>query len=114
MAFLFIFLGITNINAQQRIPIERAQRAFQARYYYTTKTYVNWPSAPNQPTPYFPIDGYYGDLSNNPDLARNLVADLYNKYFTLPYQWSPLYSHFLKNNNEESLALIVGKRAHQS
>jgi len=43
--FLFILLGVVEINAQQRIPIERAQRAFQARYYYVNKLFVVLPES---------------------------------------------------------------------
>ena len=67
--------------ARARIPIEEAQREFQARYFVLSSNYVVWPSPPCAPAPHFPPGNFYGDLDKNPALAVQLVQDLSAKFY---------------------------------
>ena len=99
MAFLFILLGTIDINAQN-FPIERVQREYQARYHYEYNGFIKWRSAPNRPTPFFPKDGFYGDLSKNPDFCVLLVRDLVREFFVD----TRIYRYFYKYNYIEGLS----------
>jgi RHS repeat-associated protein len=84
------------------LPIEQAQREFQARYYFIKGTYVPWlPCACQTPAPAFPPDGFYGDLTSNRALEVQLVRDLATKFNTLA-----LYQYFL--NTPDGHAGIEG------
>src|SRR5438552_9069931 len=52
-----------------RAGVEQVQRDFQARYHLVTGNYLQWPqcSAGQTPAPQFPKDGFYGDLTEDPD-----------------------------------------------
>ncbi|HEX5154387.1 MAG TPA: RHS repeat-associated core domain-containing protein [Parafilimonas sp.] len=67
-------------NSYAQIAIERAQREFQARYYFINKTYVAWPPI-NDSTQNYWADGAYGDLFKNPAKGASLVSDLAGKFF---------------------------------
>jgi RHS repeat-associated protein len=84
----------SNIKAQ-RIPIERAQREFQARYYFINKSYVKWPPI-NDSTQNYWADGAYGDLSIDPQKGALLVSDLANKFWGA----TAIYTYFTDCNPE--------------
>jgi RHS repeat-associated protein len=74
------------------IPIEEAQREFQARHYFINGKYVPWPACMcGTPAPAFPTNQFYGDLDHNPVLASQLVQDLANHFLATP----ALYGAFL-------------------
>jgi hypothetical protein len=84
------------------LPIEQAQREFQARYYFIHGSYVPWlPCACQTPAPAFPPDGFYGDLTSNRALEVQLVRDLASKFDSLA-----LYQYFL--NTPDGHAGIEG------
>jgi len=79
------------------LPIEQAQREYQARYHYLWQSgkffcyyppcpnsapYVKWPNCRSgTPAPNFPPDGFYGDVASDPDFAVILVSDLAGKFY---------------------------------
>ncbi len=75
------------------LPIERAQRDFQARYHYLTGGYVGWPNCRcgNGKAPHFPPDGFYGDALDDPEFAASLVQDLADKFFRM----ASIYNQFV-------------------
>jgi RHS repeat-associated protein len=84
------------------IPIEQAQREYQARYYFLYGQYVPWPGcACAVPAPAFPPDDFYGDLDSNRTLAVQLVRDLARKFYPDP-PTVRLYERFLKTPDGRS------------
>ena len=81
IAALLLFCCASVAALAQRIPIESAQRDFQARYSLVKNAYVDWPACGCGPAPQFPTNEFYGDLSADPDLAVKLVQDLALKFF---------------------------------
>jgi len=79
-AVLLVWLGL-GVAWGQGIPIERAQREFQARYYLIHHVHVTWPASPCEPAPPYPPDGFYGAEAATPQLAAKLVADLADKFY---------------------------------
>jgi len=77
-----------------RIPIELAQREFQARWEFVSGTTVQWPSCGCSAAPFYPKDGFYGDLDANPELALRLVQDLLRKFYVFNVGSGRLYEYF--------------------
>jgi hypothetical protein len=81
-------------NGQGNIPIERAQREYQARFCFTQGYYCLWPNRSCCPAPPFPPDGFYGDLEKNPQLGKVLVQDLISQF-----NYEHIYTWFLYSTN---------------
>ena len=82
-----------------RIPIEAVQREFQARYYFINGTYVYWSADKcGYGAPFYPPDGFYGDLDNDPEFAAILVQNLAEEFYALdPGESSviPVFNYFI-------------------
>ncbi len=76
--------------------IEQVQRDFQIRYHAVTGGYLDWPkcSGGETPAPRFPKDGFYGDISQDPDKGVALVQDLVQQF----YSDKIIYNRFVKAN----------------
>lgn len=94
-----LLLGLGSNLLQGQIPIERAQRAFQARFEYLTGQRVQWPDCRCGPAPAYPKDGFYGRLEEDPDLGVRLVKDLATNFLT-----AQLHPNFVKWTNEVDAA----------
>lgn len=67
------------------LTVEQVQRDYQIRYKAVTGSYLTWPeckSSSGTPAPAYPKDGFYGDLSTDPDKAVMVVQDLVQKFYT--------------------------------
>src|SRR5688572_23401591 len=97
--------------AYARIPIEKAMRDLQARYYAMTGQYVEWPPCDCERqvvAPPFPKENYYGDLDEDPTKATELVESLAGHFFGIP-----IYAFFIKTpdgvtNIEGASGLLPG------
>ena len=75
------------ITPMMDLPIESAQREFQARHKYIFNNYVTWPNSiccdgGSMPASRFPPDDFYSDeQKSNPNTAAQLVADLAGKFY---------------------------------
>jgi RHS repeat-associated protein len=78
-AFVLCF----HASALAQLNVERVQRDFQARYHIVTGGYLAWPkcSAGESPAPQFPKDGFYGDISQNPDKGVEIVTNLVQNFY---------------------------------
>jgi hypothetical protein len=74
--------------------IEQIMRDYQARYHLVTQGgWLTWPSctASGSPAPHFPKDGFYGDISQDPDAGVRLVGDLVAQF----YGTAEIYTSFV-------------------
>src|SRR6266567_470968 len=84
-------------SARAELRIEQAQRDYQARYHLLTGGYLQWPtcSKGQSPAPQFPKDGFYGDLTQDPDEAVVVIQDLVQKF----YSNNVIYGSFVNVTN---------------
>lgn len=96
LVFGLLFAALS-VSAQ--VTVEQIQRDFQARYYLMMSNYLKWPDCiSGSPAPNFPKDGFYGDLSENPDKAVEVVSNLVQQF----YFSNIVYSSFVKAPNGEA------------
>lgn len=88
--------GVTQLCANP--PIERLQRELQARHYFLTQDYYSWPDCRDGKAPAFPKDGFYGDISLDPELGVRLVRDVAGKFYLGPPD-RRMYRHFLNTDD---------------
>ena len=71
---LLVIFTVTVLGSL-RADVEQVQRDFQARYHLVGGSYLQWPqcSSGQTPAPQFPKDGFYGDLTEDPDKGVELV-----------------------------------------
>jgi len=79
------------------ISVEQVQRDFQIRHKQVRGNYVPWPkcSTGETPAPAFPKDGFYGDLTEDPDKGVEVVRVLYGTF----YITNKIYDEFVKAPN---------------
>ena len=81
LSSIVVAICLSCLSAAADVKIERAQRKFQARYFFLTSNYVTWPDCTCGKAPNFPMDGFYGDIAKNPALGVRLVKHLAGKFF---------------------------------
>jgi hypothetical protein len=84
-----------------QLQVEQVQRDYQARYHYVTGRYLQWPECGDgqTPAPQFPKNGFYGDLTQDPDKGVEVVSNLVQNF----YWASPIYASFVKATNYNDL-----------
>ena len=96
---ILLFLVLMHLagSATAQVQVEQVQRDFQVRYHMLNGNYLSWPlcSEGATPAPNFPKDNFYGDLTENPILAVQLVQDLAQKFYTDDI----IYTSFVKAPN---------------
>jgi RHS repeat-associated protein len=92
-----LFLLQTTTLSFAGLQVEQVQRDFQVRYHLLTGGYVQWPqcSGGQSPAPQFPKDGFYGDLTQDPDKGVEVVSNLVQKF----YADNIIYTSFVKATN---------------
>lgn len=95
-----VLLGVASSGLAAALRVERVQRDFQIRHHLVKGEYVDWPkcNASDTPAPKYPKDGFYGDITQDPDRGVELVNDLVQKF----YSTAIIYTDFVDAPNGES------------
>src|SRR5213594_1689192 len=84
---LALLITLIPLIAPARPPIERLQRELQARFhYFTGGNYLLWPSCRSgNAAPFYPPDGFYGNLDSDPYFACYVLGDLCLQFYGVYY-----------------------------